>query len=122
MPRSEQKQEGTMIRSYVHPKLGVEERSVTGGSTPEEEQLFEYKGRQVLCVMGYVCVDTSCCGNGSWSFIQVIGYLKDQKENDKGDKVSEVETVDNDEERRELIKQLTSRYPGARVEFPLNPG
>jgi hypothetical protein len=111
-----------MIKTYIHPQLGVEERSISGGSTPEEEYLVDFRGRKVLCIMGYVCIDTSCCGTGSWSFIQVIGYLKNQNTDETGKKLSEVETIDDREERRELIKKLTSEYPAASIEFPLNPG
>ena len=62
-------------REFTHPQLGEELRSISGYYVPREEQVVPYQGRQVLLVLGDVCMDTSCCGGGSWSYVQVPGFL-----------------------------------------------
>jgi hypothetical protein len=106
-------------REYTHPELGEEIRSISGYYAPNEEQVLPYHGREVLLVLGFACVDSSCCGTGSWSYVQVPGFLvKKRAPGGAGQPaVSVVDTIEDKAVRDELFAQLTQKYPGARVEM-----
>ncbi len=106
-------------REFTHPELGEEIRSISGYYAPREEQVIPYRGREVLLVMGFACIDSSCCGSGSWSYIQVPGFLvKRHVAGQPGQPdVSLVDTIEDKAVRDELFAQLTQNYPGARVEM-----
>ncbi len=106
-------------REFTHPQLGEELRSISGYYVPREEQVVPYQGRQVLLVLGDVCMDTSCCGGGSWSYVQVPGFLvRRQAEGSAGGPaVSVVDTIEDRTVRDGLFAHLTQKFPGARVEL-----
>ena len=102
-------------REFTHPELGEEIRSISGYYAPREEQVLPYQGREVLVVLGYACIDSSCCGCGSWSYVQVPGFLV--KKGAGQPAVSVVETIEDQAVRDGLFKELNQMYPGARVEM-----
>ena len=109
-----------MRRKFAHPKLGEEIRALAGSYTPQEELRIPFRGREVLCITGTCCIDCSCCAvGGSWSYLKVVGYIISWKSEQSSDgrPVSEIETVESEEERRELCDLLSSLYPGVAVEF-----
>ena len=102
-------------REFTHPELGEEIRSISGYYAPREEQVLPYHGREVLVILGFACIDSSCCGCGSWSYVQVPGFLV--KKGAGQPAVSVVEPIEDKAVRDGLLKQLTEMYPGARVEM-----
>ena len=60
---------------FTHPELGEEIRSLAGYYVPREEQVMPYHGKEVLLLLGDACIDSSCCGCASWSYVQVPGFL-----------------------------------------------
>ncbi len=106
-------------REFAHPQLGEEIRSISGYYAPQEEQVMPYRGREVLMLMGHACIDSSCCGNASWTYIQVPGFLVKKRAARGGGQpdVSVVDTIEDKDARDELFRQLTEKYPGVRVEM-----
>ena len=64
-----------MARSlYTHEELGREIEAPSGYYQPMEEAWLAFQGRQLLYVLGAACIEASCCGVGSWSYLRVEGY------------------------------------------------
>jgi hypothetical protein len=77
-----------------------------------------YNGKEVLLLLGDACIDSSCCGCASWSYIQVPGFLVRKHVTGGAEKpgVSEVDTIEDKAVRDGLVQSLGKKYPGARVE------
>ncbi|HWR69965.1 MAG TPA: hypothetical protein VN415_02815 [Dehalococcoidia bacterium] len=103
---------------FTHPELGQEIRSLAGYYVPREEQIMPYRGKEVLLLLGDACIDSSCCGCASWSYIQVPGFLVRKHVRGSAEKpqVSEVDTIEDKAVRDGLVQSLGEKYPGARVE------
>jgi hypothetical protein len=103
---------------FIHPELGQEIRSFAGYYVPREEQVMPHNGKEVLLVLGYACIESSCCGCASWSYIQVPGFLVEKHVRGGGEKpeVSEVDTIEDKTVRDGLVRSLGEKFPGARIE------
>jgi hypothetical protein len=91
-----------MPLEYVHQKIGEEVQALAGYYAVTDELRLKHNGREILCVIGMCAIDASCCGNRSFKYALVPGYLVTWKgKKDKlGRPVSEVEPVTD-----EAIKQ-----------------
>ncbi len=108
-----------MAVEFTHPQLGEEVRTLAGYYVPREEHLLPYDGREVLYIVGDACIEASCCGVASWSYVQVPGFLIGKRVHGEGTAptVSEVETIAGKETRSAVTESLLKLYPGARVEI-----
>jgi hypothetical protein len=108
-----------MIKEYCHPELGKEVDAPAGYYIPLEENKLTFNGKTVLYTLGATCIDSSCCGLGNWSYIQVPGYLV--KEHVHGDRssplISEIDTIQDENEREQITRLLQGKYPYARIEI-----
>ena len=94
---------------YTHQELGKDIIfGIAGYSTPQQEVRLEYNGREVLYEVGRVVLESSCCVNGSWTYIFVPGYVVNWQntKNEEGLPVSEVEPIANDKEREDITKLI----------------
>ena len=67
---------GTIARtSYTREAFGSEVSAPSGYYVPLQEEWIDYDGRRLLCVAGTVCIEASCCGTGSWSYVRVEGQV-----------------------------------------------
>jgi hypothetical protein len=105
------------MRLYKHKEIGKEIKCIAGYYTFLEEIQLEYRGRYVLCAVGIVNVDNSCCGVGGFQFIQVPGYIacwkSDVNENDHF--MSRIETIESTEEKKEITAKLEKLYPHSQI-------
>jgi hypothetical protein len=109
------------MAEHVHQRMGEEIRSIAGYYQVLEEVVVEYEGRDLFYLLEAAVVDTSCCGRGGMAFITVPGFVKKWKYrvNEEGLFVSEVERVEDEEERKRITRLLRSRHPGfSEVVFP----
>jgi hypothetical protein len=108
-----------MTTEFTHPRLGEEVRSLAGYYVPREEHLLPLDGREVLYIVGDACIEASCCGMASWSYVQVPGFLMRRRVpgGEAVPAVSEVETIESRETRNAVTESLLKLYPGARVEI-----
>lgn len=102
------------MAEHVHQPIGEEIRSIAGYYEVLEEVVLKYNGRDLLYLVEFAVVDTSCCGSGGIGFIFVPGYIKDSKNrlNKDGLWVSEVDRIDREEDRRDISRLLLARHPG----------
>ena len=107
-----------MTIEFTHPELGREVQAFAGYYVPMEEHQLSYNGREVIYILGHVCIEASCCGQGNWRYIQVPGFLV--RKHIKGEAalpVSEVERVEDETLRRDIMQTLATKYPEARIEM-----
>lgn len=109
-----------MARSlYTHEELGREIEAPSGYYQPMEEAWLAFQGRHLLYVLGTACIEASCCGVGSWSYLRVEGY---SAEDDPAPKLQErgrlsIDTIGERGEREAITALLRERHPGTRIEF-----
>jgi hypothetical protein len=104
---------------YVPEDVGVEVCAPSGYYQPLEEALIDYHDRPVLYVLGVACIEASCCGTGDWQYLRVEGYVV-QGGRGRGGKVEspvEIETIEDEGEKRAIGELLLERHPGAKIEF-----
>ena len=109
-----------MIIEYTHPDLGEEVTARAGYYVPLEEGNLAYGDRDVIYIFGQACIDNSCCSTGgSWGYIQVPGFLVTKHIRGGGTPtpVSEVELVEDEDDRRNIKKALLEQHPGVQVEI-----
>ena len=105
--------------------------SVTGSTNPaasteeldcymvEQEERVEFDGKELLVVLGYGIIDSSCCGEGGCRYALVPGYILKWKEtsDEKGRKITEVEPVRDEAEQKEIEKHLKEKEKVQQVNF-----
>ena len=109
-----------MTKDYVHPNLQEEVTAIAGSYTPEKELKIALNGREVLAIIGFGVVDTSCCGMGGGRFAVVPGYITKYKYavNDQGRQISSVEPIEDDwEVKREIIRRIEELESYCNVRF-----
>jgi hypothetical protein len=84
-----------MALEYVHQELGEEVQARAGYYAVTDELRLKLNGSEVLCVIGICIIDGSCCGNRSFRYALVPGYIVTWKgKKDKsGRTITEVEPV-----------------------------
>ena len=108
-----------MKKEYNHLELGVEVHNIAGYYVPLEEHIIPFDGKELLFLLGFACIESSCCGVRSWNYIQVPGFLlnKNVKEGPEGiTGVSEVDTIDDSNTKIRIAEILAAKYPGADVD------
>lgn len=84
-----------MNREYIHDPLNQPIDSIAGYYTPLKELKLMHDGREVLCIMGYVAVESSHYMTGGGTYALVPGYIAKWhfKQCEDGRPVSEVEPI-----------------------------
>ena len=105
--------------TYVPEEFGREVEAPSGYYVPTGEELVDYAGRRLLCVVGSSCIEASCCGVGSWNYLRVEGYVVEAGDEHApcGSNAIEIDTIEGGGERTAISNLLLARYPGARIEF-----
>jgi len=109
-----------MIVDFVHANLGEEIETRAGYYVPSEEHILPYKGREVIYILGHGCIEASCCtAAGSWDYVQVPGFLvkKHIRGGGTSSLISQVEIIQDSEDRSNIWQSITERHPGVSIEM-----
>ena len=109
-----------MIIEYAHPEFGEDIQGRAGFYTAVEEFSMPFNGREVLYVMGTARLERPCCGGPCcWGYIQVPGFIVSRNARSKRSTspVSEVEIIENENDRNRIRQALMEKHPGAQVEI-----
>lgn len=109
-----------MIVDFVHASLGEEVQTRAGYYVPLEEHILPYKGREVIYILGQACIEASCCtGAGSWNYVQVPGFMvkKHIRGGGASPLISQVEIIQDNEDRNNIRQSIAERYPGVSIEI-----
>jgi hypothetical protein len=95
---------------YVHIPLYEEVTALAGYYAISKELRLKHNGREVLCMIGNCSVESSCCGQRSFHYAIVPGYLVSwkTKRNEAGLPVSEVEPITDKAIKCEIVATLES--------------
>ena len=106
------------LQDFIHPNLGQEITAIGGHYVFNSERRLSFDGQDVLYLVGYAVVDTSCCGVGGCAYALVPGYVRawKYKQDEANLPVSQVEPVkDGDDQvairqliqKKEVVQQVT---------------
>jgi hypothetical protein len=95
------------MTKYTHLEINKDIPAPAGYYTPQKEVRLKYDGKEVLYVLRQGCIETSCCGVGSFCSAQVPGYIVSwhAEQNQDGLPVSLVEPI-TDEATRDTIRKI----------------
>ena len=95
--------------------LDEEIQAIGGHYVSVKEMRLPYQGREILYVIGYAAVDSSCCGVGGCGYAKVPGFLLDwrAKSNEGQYPISQVEPI-TDRETRKAVRHIIAREEGVR--------
>ncbi len=98
------------LQDFIHPKLGQEITAIGGHYVFNNEHRVSFNDGDVLYLVGYAVVDTSCCGIGGCAYAMVPGYIRrwKYKKNETNEPVSQVEPV-RDADDQAAISQLIQK-------------
>jgi hypothetical protein len=105
--------------TYIPEDVGNEVSAPSGYYQPVDKAIIDYEGKKILYTSGVACIEASCCGTGSWQYLRVEGYVVDNEpyqDRSFEDRI-EIETIEDDGEKKAISKRLLERHPGARIEF-----
>ena len=105
----------TLSKDFIHMPLDEEVNAVGGHYVTVKEVRLPYQDREILYLIGYAVVDSSCCGVGGCGYAKVPGFLLDWKvKSNKGSHpVSRVEPV-TDRETKKAVRHIIAREEGVR--------
>ena len=97
----------TELQDFIHPELGQEITAIGGHYVFNNEYRLSFDGREVLYLVGYAVVDTSCCGVGGCAYAMVPGYVREWKytKSETNEPISQIEPVCNSDDQL-AIRQL----------------
>ena len=110
----------TYIREYTHPELGEDIAVGIGGSyIPQQEIRLNHNDREVLYVIGNTNIESACCGVSNWNYALVPGYIVNwqNKKNEAGLPVSEVEPISDEATRKKVKKIIQDKETVTQVIF-----
>jgi len=107
------------IRSYIHKEIDQQINTISGYMMYLEEIQLNFRGRNVLCVIGVGVVDNACCGIGGCTFIEVPGFVVSWKNSvDMSSRVmSEIESIKSEMDKSEIKLMLDRLYPHSQISF-----
>jgi hypothetical protein len=108
-----------MIREYLHEPLNQKVDAISGHYVFTKEGRLSYQNREILYLVGYAVIDTSCCGAGGCGFAWVPGYIVSWKSkvNAEGLPISQVEPIEDPEVRKETGDIIQKQEPVNQVQF-----
>ncbi len=108
-----------MKRGYVHQELNREITAIGGRYALVKEVRLPFRGREVLYLVGYGVVDTSCCGTGGCAYALVEGFILEwkSKTNEDGLAVSQVEPIRDEAIQKEVRRLIEEREVVQQVRF-----
>ena len=63
--------------SFIHPPLSRPVTAIGGSYCLVREVRLGYEGREVLYLLGYAAIDSSCCGLAGVGYALVAGIVED---------------------------------------------
>lgn len=108
-----------MIREYIHEKMNQEIETISGYYMFYKEVRFPFNNREILYVVGFAVIDTSCCGVGGCGYALVPGYIVSwgSRVDNQGRYISEVEPIRDKSTQQEVIRLIQDTEIVTQVQF-----
>jgi hypothetical protein len=106
-------------RPFPHDELNREVDAISGHYVITDEHRVVFQGRELLYLVGYGIVDTSCCGTGGCGYALVPGFVEAWKSDtdERGRPVSLVEPIQDEDRRRAISRWIMERETIQQVQF-----
>ena len=107
------------LQDFIHPNLGQEITAIGGHYVFNKEGRISFNDREVLYLVGYAVVNTSCCGVGGCAYALVPGFINDwkYKKDINGLFVSQIKPIRNTTEQREIRRLIQKKEMIQQVTF-----
>ena len=104
---------------YIHLETDSEIRALAGYYSPRKEVRLPHDGREIIYVVGDAVVDSACCGNGSFAYAIVPGYIVNWQNatSTSGQPISDVEPVTDKATIKEVRKIISESEGITQVDF-----
>ena len=104
---------------FTHPRLGQEVTAIGGHYVFGKEIRLPFRGREILYLVGYAVLDSTCCGVGGVAYVLVPGYIQHWKfkKNQTDDSISRIEPIRDRATRRNLSRIIRQKEMGHQVTF-----
>ena len=104
---------------YVPEDFGKEIVAPSGYYQPIEKQVVDFNGKKLLYILGSACVDSSCCGIGSWEYVRVEGYVAAEAAPEKPNQEPsyEIDTIETESEKEAISKFIVDKFKNAKIDF-----
>ena len=82
-------------RDFAHPRLGQEVTAIGGHYVFGKEIRMHFRTREILYLVGYAVLDSTCCGVGGVAYVLGVGFIQDwkYKKNQTDDAISRIELI-----------------------------
>jgi len=106
-------------RYYAHPILGEEVTAIGGHYVLAKEVQLPHHGREILYLVGYAVLDSTCCGVGGCAYAIVPGFLLAWKfkKDLAGRAVSEVKPIQDPLVQKEISQLIQKKEMVHQVNF-----
>lgn len=104
---------------FVHPRLGETITAIGGHYAFTKEARLTLDGREILYLVGYGAVDTSCCGMGGCIYAVVPGYVRTSHTETRSADVRTISLVEpvEEETRKAVAAALKEKEGVMQVHF-----
>ena len=107
------------MNKYTHLKLNQDVKTFAGYYTPLKEVRLKYNGNEVLYVFGQAVIEASCCGNGTYEYVLVPGYIINwqNEKNENGLLTSDIEIISDEASKNNIRKIIGEAEHTSQIEF-----
>ena len=107
------------LQDFIHPELGQEITAIGGHYVFNNEHRLFFNDCDVLYLVGYAVVDTSCCGTGGCAYAMVPGYIHrwKYKKIETDELVSQVEPVKEADDQAAISRLIRKKESVQQVTF-----
>jgi len=107
------------IQDFAHPKLGREVTAIGGHYVFGKEIRLPFNGREILYLVGYAVLDSTCCGVGGCAYVLVAGFIRQWKYkiNQNDCAVSRVETIHDPIDQKQIRSLIQKKEMVFQVTF-----
>ena len=106
-------------RDFAHPRLGQEVLAIGGHYVFGKEIRMRFRSREILYLVGYAVLDSTCCGVGGVAYVLVAGFIQDWKfkKNLTDDAISRIEPISDPAVQKEVSRIIRQKEMVHQVSF-----
>jgi hypothetical protein len=96
---------------YIHRELGETITAIGGHYALTREERLAYKGREVLYLVGYALMDTTCCGAAGCGYAQVQGFVEKWRYNiaPDGSAMTRIVLIQDEPEQAQIARLIQEK-------------
>ena len=106
-------------RDFAHPRLGHEVTAIGGHYVFGKEIRMGFRSREILYLVGYAVLDSTCCGVGGVAYVLVAGFIQDWKfkKNQSDDAISRIELISDPSIQKEVSRIIRQKEMVHQISF-----